>query len=105
MTKESAMKTNQPQPVRTLGLSVAVRLEGVDTDWHWLPQQLEASILSDECLTPRQPFSPAPLSGGGYQVWSEFQNLRSSTFFITASEISALIHSPFRRGEPFLVKG
>ncbi len=30
------------------------RVEGVDNDWQWLPQQFDASILSDECLAPGQ---------------------------------------------------
>ncbi len=28
--------------------------EGEDVDWRWLPQQFDASILSDECLAPGQ---------------------------------------------------
>ncbi len=32
----------------------AYRVEGVDTDWRWLPQQFDASILSDECIAPGQ---------------------------------------------------
>ncbi|MBI3867365.1 MAG: glycoside hydrolase family 43 protein [Verrucomicrobia bacterium] len=32
----------------------AYRVEGVDTDWRWLPQQFDASILSDECVAPGQ---------------------------------------------------
>lgn len=32
----------------------AYRIDGVDADWHWLPQQFDASILSDECLAPGQ---------------------------------------------------
>jgi xylan 1,4-beta-xylosidase len=31
------------------------RVEGADQDWHWLPQQFDASILSDECTAPGQP--------------------------------------------------
>jgi xylan 1,4-beta-xylosidase len=30
------------------------RVEGVDHDWRWLPQQFDASILSDECIAPGQ---------------------------------------------------
>ncbi|NLH16105.1 MAG: glycoside hydrolase family 43 protein [Phycisphaerae bacterium] len=36
-------------------LHFAFRVEGVDTDWRWLPQQFDASILSDEASTPGQP--------------------------------------------------
>ena len=32
----------------------AYRVEGVDQEWQWLPQQFDASILSDECLAPGQ---------------------------------------------------
>jgi xylan 1,4-beta-xylosidase len=31
------------------------RVEGVDGDWRWLPQQSDASILSDECAAPGHP--------------------------------------------------
>ena len=34
-------------------LYFAYRVEG--TDWHWLPQQFDASILSDEATAPGQP--------------------------------------------------
>ena len=30
------------------------RVEAVDQEWHWLPQQFDASILSDECIAPGQ---------------------------------------------------
>ena len=33
-------------------LHFAYRVEGADADWHWLPQQFDASILSDEATTP-----------------------------------------------------
>jgi xylan 1,4-beta-xylosidase len=32
----------------------AYRVEGVDNDWRWLPQQFDASILSDEASAPGQ---------------------------------------------------
>jgi xylan 1,4-beta-xylosidase len=32
----------------------AYRVKGADADWRWLPQQFDASILSDECLAPGQ---------------------------------------------------
>ncbi|MDP2898537.1 MAG: glycoside hydrolase family 43 protein, partial [bacterium] len=35
-------------------LHFAYRVEGVDKDWHWLPQQFDASILSDEATPPGQ---------------------------------------------------
>ncbi len=34
-------------------LHFAYRVEGVDKDWHWLPQQFDASILSDEATCSR----------------------------------------------------
>jgi xylan 1,4-beta-xylosidase len=33
-------------------LHFGYRVEGKDSDWHWLPQQFDASILSDEATTP-----------------------------------------------------
>ena len=33
----------------------AYRVEGVDSDWQWLPQQFDASILSDEATIPGFP--------------------------------------------------
>jgi xylan 1,4-beta-xylosidase len=35
-------------------LHFAYRVEGVDEDWRWLPQQFDASILSDEATAPGQ---------------------------------------------------
>jgi len=36
-------------------LHFAYRVEGVDGDWRWLPQQFDASILSDEATAPGLP--------------------------------------------------
>jgi xylan 1,4-beta-xylosidase len=36
-------------------LHFAYRVEDADKDWHWLPQQFDASILSDEATAPGQP--------------------------------------------------
>jgi xylan 1,4-beta-xylosidase len=36
-------------------LHFAYRVEGVDRDWRWLPQQFDASILSDEATAPGLP--------------------------------------------------
>jgi xylan 1,4-beta-xylosidase len=36
-------------------LLFAYRVEGVDQAWHWLPQQFDASILSDEASQPGLP--------------------------------------------------
>ena len=36
-------------------LHFAYRVEGADNDWCWLPQQFDASILSDEATTPGIP--------------------------------------------------
>jgi xylan 1,4-beta-xylosidase len=36
-------------------LHFAYRIEGSDVDWHWLPQQFDASILSDEATAPGLP--------------------------------------------------
>jgi xylan 1,4-beta-xylosidase len=35
-------------------LHFAYRVEGVDKSWNWLPQQFDASILSDEAISPGQ---------------------------------------------------
>lgn len=32
----------------------AYRIDGIHAEWQWLPQQFDASILSDECLAPGQ---------------------------------------------------
>jgi xylan 1,4-beta-xylosidase len=36
-------------------LHFAYRVEGVDREWRWLPQQFDASILSDEATVPGLP--------------------------------------------------
>ncbi len=36
-------------------LRFAYKVEGVDSDWRWLPEIFDASILSDECSAPGQP--------------------------------------------------
>ena len=36
-------------------LHFAYRVEGADHDWRWLPQQFDASILSDEATAPGLP--------------------------------------------------
>ncbi len=36
-------------------LHFAYRVEGVDNDWRWLPQQFDSSILSDEVCVPGTP--------------------------------------------------
>ncbi len=36
-------------------LLFAYRVEGVDSDWRWVPQQFDASILSDEATFPGLP--------------------------------------------------
>jgi xylan 1,4-beta-xylosidase len=36
-------------------LHFAYRVEGADGGWHWLPQQFDASVLSDEATAPGQP--------------------------------------------------
>ena len=36
-------------------LHFAYRVEGADNDWRWLPQQFDASILSDEATAPGLP--------------------------------------------------
>ena len=36
-------------------LLFAFRVEATDPEWRWLPQQFDASILSDEATAPGQP--------------------------------------------------
>jgi len=36
-------------------LRFGYRVEGIDRDWRWLPEQFDASILSDEATAPGQP--------------------------------------------------
>jgi len=36
-------------------LHFGFRVQGVDDDWHWLPEQFDASVLSDEATAPGQP--------------------------------------------------
>jgi xylan 1,4-beta-xylosidase len=36
-------------------LRFGYRVEGMDRDWRWLPEQFDASILSDEATAPGQP--------------------------------------------------
>ncbi|MCI0539877.1 MAG: glycoside hydrolase family 43 protein, partial [Verrucomicrobiales bacterium] len=45
-------------------LHFAFRVEGVDNDWRWLPQQFDASILSDEATGPGFP----SFTGGGTEI-------------------------------------
>ena len=57
-TPPIAIPTGQPVHLRVEvdyeRMHFAYRVEGVDADWRWLPQQFDASILSDECLAPGQ---------------------------------------------------
>ena len=47
------MRLKASQRLGEPGLKLG-RVEGVDSEWRWLPQQFDASILSDECLAPGQ---------------------------------------------------
>ena len=57
-TPPIAIPTGQPVHLRVEvdyeRMHFAYRVEGVEADWRWLPQQFDASILSDECLAPGQ---------------------------------------------------
>jgi xylan 1,4-beta-xylosidase len=57
-TSPIAIPTGKPVHLRVEvdyeRMHFAYRVEGVDADWRWLPQQFDASILSDECLAPGQ---------------------------------------------------
>jgi xylan 1,4-beta-xylosidase len=58
-TPPVAIPANRPVHLRVEcdfeRLHFAYRVEGVDHDWHWLPQQFDASILSDEATVPGRP--------------------------------------------------
>jgi xylan 1,4-beta-xylosidase len=66
----------------------AHRVEGLDNDWRWLPQQFDASILSDECAAPGQPnFTGAfigmacqDLAGTGKPADFDFFDYQERTF-------------------------
>ena len=60
-------------------LHFAYRVEGVDADWRWLPQQFDASILSDEASPPAWPISPAPSSAWPVRTWPARQARRTLT--------------------------
>ena len=57
-TPPLAISTGEPVHLRVEvdyeRLYFAYRVESVDADWRWLPQQFDASTLSDECLAPGQ---------------------------------------------------
>jgi xylan 1,4-beta-xylosidase len=57
-TPPIAIPTSKPVHLRVEidyeRLHFAYCVEGVDKDWHWLPQQFDASILSDEATAPGQ---------------------------------------------------
>jgi xylan 1,4-beta-xylosidase len=58
-TPPIAIPVNKPVHLRVEidyeRLHFAYRIEDVDNDWHRLPQQFDASILSDEATAPGQP--------------------------------------------------
>jgi xylan 1,4-beta-xylosidase len=74
-------------------LYFAYRVEGAGKDWHWLPQQFDASILSDECTAPGQAnFTGAfigmacqDLAGGGKIADFDFFEYEERTFLPTLS--------------------
>jgi xylan 1,4-beta-xylosidase len=69
-------------------LHFAYRVEGVDKEWRWLPQQFDASILSDEATAPGQPnFTGAfvgmacqDMSGTGKPADFDFFEYQERTF-------------------------
>jgi xylan 1,4-beta-xylosidase len=75
----------------------AYRAEGVDNGWRWLPQQFDASILSDECVAPGQAhFTGAfigmacqDLAGTGKAADFEFFEYEEKHASVTPSSISA----------------
>src|SRR4030095_19383 len=73
------------------------RVEGADHDWRWLPQQFDASILSDECIAPGQAhFTGAfagmacqDLAGTGKPADFDFFQYEERTFRSNQSSTSA----------------
>jgi xylan 1,4-beta-xylosidase len=65
-------------------LYFAYRVEGVDQDWRWLPQQFDASILSDEACVPGTPNFTGAFVGMACQDTSG--NGRSADFDFFAYE-------------------
>jgi hypothetical protein len=51
-------------------LHLAYRVEDVDNDWRWLPQQFDASILSDEATAPGCPSFTGALWAWLAGTWS-----------------------------------
>ena len=74
----------------------AYRVEGADSDWCWLPQQFDASILSDECIAPGQAhFTGAfvgmacqDLAGTGKPADFDFFDYEERTFRPSLADVS-----------------
>ena len=62
-------------------LHFGYRVEGVDSDWRWLPQQFDASILSDEATPPGQPNFTGALVGMACQDLSGTARAADFDFF------------------------
>lgn len=75
----------------------AYRVEGVDADWRWLPQQFDASILSDECIAPGQAhftgafvgMSCQDMSGASKHADFDFFEYNERNFCVNPSSTSA----------------
>jgi xylan 1,4-beta-xylosidase len=63
-------------------LHFAYRLEEVDEDWRWLPQQFDASILSDEATVPGLPNFTGAFVGMACQDLAGTANAADFDFFI-----------------------
>ena len=62
-------------------LYFAYRVDG-GSDWHWLPQQFDASILSDEATAPGHVrISPAPSSAWPARTWPAPRSARDFDYF------------------------
>ena len=78
-------------------MNFAYRVEGVDNEWRWLPQQFDASILSDECIAPGQAhFTGAfvgmacqDMSGTGKAADFDFFEYQERSFRVKPSYASA----------------
>ena len=62
-------------------LYFAYRVEDVDTEWHWLPQHFDASILSDEATSPGLPNFTGAFVGMACQDMAGTMNHADFDFF------------------------
>jgi xylan 1,4-beta-xylosidase len=62
-------------------MNFGYRVEGVDGEWRWLPEQFDASILSDECIAPGQAHFTGAFVGMACQDLAGTRNPADFDFF------------------------